>query len=141
MESSSTAKSKNDKAWRAVSEEIKKIFRTAVLQLQEKGTMKSAQAKKFLCSGTSYIYSVFPATKIWTIKDFISYLQRSSHLLCIIVLHDQVTTDLMLQKFSLQKSILYKSIVPKMTLKILRNLMPVFKIWKIKTFNSKCQSQ
>ena len=51
MESSSAAKTKNDKAWRNVSEEIKRIFRTAVLQLQEKGTMKSAQAKKFLCSG------------------------------------------------------------------------------------------
>ncbi|KAE8279136.1 NACHT and WD repeat domain-containing protein 2 [Larimichthys crocea] len=50
MESSSAAKTKNDKAWRNVSEEIKRIFRTAVLQLQEKGTMKSAQAKKFLCS-------------------------------------------------------------------------------------------
>uniref|UniRef100_A0A8C2ITE3 NACHT and WD repeat domain containing 2 n=1 Tax=Cyprinus carpio TaxID=7962 RepID=A0A8C2ITE3_CYPCA len=50
MESSSVAKSKNDKAWRAVSEEIKRIFRTSVLQLQEKGTMKSGQAKKFLCS-------------------------------------------------------------------------------------------
>lgn len=51
MESSSAVKTKNDKAWRNVSEEIKRIFRTAVLQLQEKGTMKSAQAKKFLCSG------------------------------------------------------------------------------------------
>ncbi|KAF3837072.1 hypothetical protein F7725_004536 [Dissostichus mawsoni] len=50
MESSSAAKTKNDKAWRNVSEEIKKIFRTAVLQLQEKGTMKCPQAKKFLCS-------------------------------------------------------------------------------------------
>ncbi|XP_071374806.1 NACHT and WD repeat domain-containing protein 2 isoform X2 [Centroberyx affinis] len=50
MESSSAAKTKNDKAWRNVSEEIKRIFRTAVLQLQEKGTMKAAQAKKFLCS-------------------------------------------------------------------------------------------
>lgn len=51
MESSSAAKTKNDKAWRTVSEEIKRIFRTAVLHLQEKGTMKSAEAKKFLCSG------------------------------------------------------------------------------------------
>lgn len=51
MESSSAAKSKNDKAWRTVSEEIKRIFRTAVLHLQEKGTMKSTEAKKFLCSG------------------------------------------------------------------------------------------
>lgn len=51
MESSSAAKTKNDKAWRNVSEEIKRIFRTAVLQLQEKGTMKSTEAKKFLCSG------------------------------------------------------------------------------------------
>ncbi|MEQ2167330.1 NACHT and WD repeat domain-containing protein 2 [Goodea atripinnis] len=50
MESSSAAKTKNDKAWRNVSEEIKRIFRTAVLQLQEKGTMKSADANKFLCS-------------------------------------------------------------------------------------------
>lgn len=51
MESTSAAKTKNDKAWRNVSEEIKRIFRTAVLQLQEKGTMKSTEAKKFLCSG------------------------------------------------------------------------------------------
>lgn len=51
MESSSVAKARNDKAWRNVSEEIKRLFRTAVLQLQEKGTMKSAEAKKFLCSG------------------------------------------------------------------------------------------
>lgn len=51
MESSSVAKAKNDKAWRNVSEEIKRLFRAAVLQLQEKGTMKSAEAKKFLCSG------------------------------------------------------------------------------------------
>lgn len=51
METSSAAKTKNDKAWRNVSEEIKRIFRTAVLHLQEKGTMKSAEAKKFLCSG------------------------------------------------------------------------------------------
>lgn len=51
MESSSAAKTKNDKAWRNVSEEIKRIFRRSVLQLQEKGTMKPPQAKKFLCSG------------------------------------------------------------------------------------------
>lgn len=61
MESSSAAKTKNDKAWRNVSEEIKRIFRTAVLQLQEKGTMKSAEAKKFLCSGESPVdvFSIF----------------------------------------------------------------------------------
>lgn len=53
MESSSAAKTKNDKAWRNVSDEIKRIFRTAVLHLQEKGTMKSTEAKKFLCSGWS----------------------------------------------------------------------------------------
>lgn len=59
MESSSVVKTKNDKAWRNVSEEIKRIFRTAVLQLQEKGTMKSAQAKKFLCSGKFHVCFFF----------------------------------------------------------------------------------
>lgn len=62
MESSSAAKTKNDKAWRNVSEEIKKIFRTAVLQLQEKGTMKSAQAKKFLCSGWFQVFIFYVAS-------------------------------------------------------------------------------
>ncbi|KPP75138.1 leucine-rich repeat and WD repeat-containing protein [Scleropages formosus] len=47
---SGNTKAKTDKAWRTVSEEIKKIFRTSVLQLQEKGMMKSNQARKFLCS-------------------------------------------------------------------------------------------
>uniref|UniRef100_A0A4W5M882 NACHT and WD repeat domain containing 2 n=1 Tax=Hucho hucho TaxID=62062 RepID=A0A4W5M882_9TELE len=46
-----SVRSENDKAWRNVSEEIKRIFRRSVLQLQEKGTMKPPQAKKFLCSG------------------------------------------------------------------------------------------
>lgn len=55
MESNSAAKTKNDKAWRGVSDEIKKIFRAAVLQLQEKGTMKAPQAKKFLCSRTVHL--------------------------------------------------------------------------------------
>lgn len=55
MELSSATKTKNDKAWRKVSEEIKRIFRAAVLLLQEKGTMTSIQAKKFLCSGQSQI--------------------------------------------------------------------------------------
>lgn len=55
MELSSAAKTKNDKAWRKVSEEIKRIFRAAVLLLQEKGTMTSIQAKKFLCSGQSQV--------------------------------------------------------------------------------------
>lgn len=55
MELSTAAKTKNDKAWRKVSEEIKRIFRAAVLLLQEKGTMTSIQAKKFLCSGQSQV--------------------------------------------------------------------------------------
>ncbi|KAL4630189.1 NACHT and WD repeat domain-containing protein 2 [Arapaima gigas] len=49
MEPGST-KAKTDKAWRTVLEEIKKIFRTSILRLQEKGMMKSNQARKFLCS-------------------------------------------------------------------------------------------
>ncbi|XP_066576070.1 NACHT and WD repeat domain-containing protein 2 [Amia ocellicauda] len=42
--------SQNDKNWRNISEEIKRIFKTAVSLLQEKGTMKNSQAKRFLCS-------------------------------------------------------------------------------------------
>lgn len=61
MESSSVAKTKNDKAWRKVSEEIKRIFRAAVLLLQEKGTMTSIQAKKFLCSGKSQVNFLVPS--------------------------------------------------------------------------------
>ncbi|XP_048825840.1 NACHT and WD repeat domain-containing protein 2 isoform X2 [Brienomyrus brachyistius] len=49
MESGST-KAKTDRAWRSVSDEIKKIFHTAVHHLQEKGTMKNNQAKRFFCS-------------------------------------------------------------------------------------------
>lgn len=56
MESGST-KAKTDRAWRSVSEEIRKIFHTAVHHLQEKGTMKSNQAKRFLCSGEDSWYS------------------------------------------------------------------------------------
>ncbi|XP_043919383.1 NACHT and WD repeat domain-containing protein 2 [Protopterus annectens] len=47
---SPTKNSPNDKKWKKVSEEITKIFKTAVTLLQEKGTMKPGQAKRYLCS-------------------------------------------------------------------------------------------
>ncbi|XP_033870299.2 NACHT and WD repeat domain-containing protein 2-like isoform X1 [Acipenser ruthenus] len=46
----STNDSQNDKTWQNISEEIKKIFKTAVSSLQKKGTMNNNQAKRFLCS-------------------------------------------------------------------------------------------
>ncbi|MBN3281948.1 NWD2 protein, partial [Polyodon spathula] len=46
----STNNSQNDKTWQNISEEIKKIFKTAVSLLQKKGTMNNNQAKRFLCS-------------------------------------------------------------------------------------------
>ncbi|XP_006629711.2 NACHT and WD repeat domain-containing protein 2 isoform X1 [Lepisosteus oculatus] len=40
----------NDKSWQNIADGIKKVFKTAVSLLQEKGTMKNSQAKRFLCS-------------------------------------------------------------------------------------------
>ncbi|XP_029878987.1 NACHT and WD repeat domain-containing protein 2 isoform X1 [Aquila chrysaetos chrysaetos] len=48
MESSSN--SMNENKWQDVSEEIKKIFKTAVKSLYEKGKMKHSQAKRYLSS-------------------------------------------------------------------------------------------
>ncbi|XP_052636241.1 NACHT and WD repeat domain-containing protein 2 isoform X1 [Harpia harpyja] len=48
MESSSN--SMNENKWQDVSEEIKKIFKTAVKLLYEKGKMKHSQAKRYLSS-------------------------------------------------------------------------------------------
>lgn len=49
MESSSN--SMNENKWQDISEEIKKIFKTAVKLLYEKGKMKHSQAKRYLSSG------------------------------------------------------------------------------------------
>lgn len=57
MESSSN--SVNESKWQDISEEIKKIFKTAVKLLYEKGKMKHSQAKRYLSSGkvqTNYFY-------------------------------------------------------------------------------------
>ncbi|CAM5109192.1 unnamed protein product [Eretmochelys imbricata] len=48
MESSSN--STNENKWKDISEEIKKIFKTAVKLLHEKGKMKHSQAKRYLSS-------------------------------------------------------------------------------------------
>ncbi|KAF1510444.1 NACHT and WD repeat domain-containing protein 2, partial [Eudyptula minor novaehollandiae] len=48
MESSSN--SENENKWQDISEEIKKIFKTAVKLLYEKGKMKHSQAKRYLSS-------------------------------------------------------------------------------------------
>uniref|UniRef100_A0A8D2PB27 Uncharacterized protein n=2 Tax=Zosteropidae TaxID=36297 RepID=A0A8D2PB27_ZOSLA len=48
MESSSN--SMNENKWQDISEEIKKIFKTAVKLLYEKGKMKHSQAKRYLSS-------------------------------------------------------------------------------------------
>ncbi|KAK1175609.1 NACHT and WD repeat domain-containing protein 2-like [Acipenser oxyrinchus oxyrinchus] len=45
-----TNNSQKDKMWQNISEEIKKIFKTAVSLLQGKGTMNYNQAKRFFCS-------------------------------------------------------------------------------------------
>ncbi|XP_078256221.1 NACHT and WD repeat domain-containing protein 2 [Rhinoraja longicauda] len=45
-----TINSPNPKKWKEISEEIKKLFKTAVNILQERGTMESSKAKKYLCS-------------------------------------------------------------------------------------------
>lgn len=64
MESSSN--SMNENKWQDISEEIKKIFKTAVKLLYEKGKMKHSQAKRYLSSGKVhannfyvFIYCVF----------------------------------------------------------------------------------
>lgn len=64
MESSSN--SMNENKWQDISEEIKKIFKTAVKLLYEKGKMKHSQAKRYLSSGKvqtncfyMYIYYLF----------------------------------------------------------------------------------
>lgn len=49
MESSSNPV--NESKWQDISEEIKKIFKTAVKLLYEKGKMKHSQAKRYLSSG------------------------------------------------------------------------------------------
>lgn len=41
----------NENKWQDISEEIKKIFKTAVELLYEKGKMKHSQAKRYLSSG------------------------------------------------------------------------------------------
>lgn len=41
----------NENKWQDISEEIKKIFKTAVKLLYEKGKMKHSQAKRYLSSG------------------------------------------------------------------------------------------
>lgn len=49
----------NENKWQDISEEIKKIFKTAVKLLYEKGKMKHSQAKRYLSSGkvqTNYFY-------------------------------------------------------------------------------------
>ncbi|XP_041121063.1 NACHT and WD repeat domain-containing protein 2-like [Polyodon spathula] len=50
----STNNSQNDKMWQNISEEIKKIFKTAVSLLQGKGTMNYKQAKRFFCSAIEH---------------------------------------------------------------------------------------
>lgn len=49
----------NENKWQDISEEIKKIFKTAVKLLYDKGKMKHGQAKRYLSSGkvqTKYLY-------------------------------------------------------------------------------------
>uniref|UniRef100_A0A4W3IE44 NACHT and WD repeat domain containing 2 n=1 Tax=Callorhinchus milii TaxID=7868 RepID=A0A4W3IE44_CALMI len=46
----STSNSPGDKKWNKISEEIKEVFKTAVTLLQERGTMQSCEAKKYLRS-------------------------------------------------------------------------------------------
>lgn len=49
----------NENKWQDISEEIKKIFKTAVKLLYEKGKMKHSQAKRYLSSGkvqSNYFY-------------------------------------------------------------------------------------
>nr|XP_015200349.1 PREDICTED: NACHT and WD repeat domain-containing protein 2 isoform X3 [Lepisosteus oculatus] len=70
----------NDKSWQNIADGIKKVFKTAVSLLQEKGTMKNSQAKRFLCSETVYIWSVaeesicrrvqLPNNFLKTLEDF-----------------------------------------------------------------------
>lgn len=56
----------NENKWKDISEEIKKIFKTAVKLLHEKGKMKHSQAKRYLSSGkvqntyTKYSISMHP---------------------------------------------------------------------------------
>uniref|UniRef100_A0A8D0GI68 NACHT and WD repeat domain-containing protein 2 n=1 Tax=Sphenodon punctatus TaxID=8508 RepID=A0A8D0GI68_SPHPU len=47
---SSSSDPANENKWQDVSEEIKKVFQTAVKLLHEKGKMKHSQAKRYLCS-------------------------------------------------------------------------------------------
>lgn len=56
MEPSSN--SMNENKWQDISEEIKKIFKTAVKLLYEKGKMKHSQAKRYLSSGKVQIIFV-----------------------------------------------------------------------------------
>uniref|UniRef100_A0A8C4RR55 NACHT and WD repeat domain containing 2 n=3 Tax=Erpetoichthys calabaricus TaxID=27687 RepID=A0A8C4RR55_ERPCA len=43
-------KEENNKKWQSIAEELKRIFKISVSLLQEKGTMKKSQAKRYLCS-------------------------------------------------------------------------------------------
>lgn len=49
----------NENKWQDVSEEIKKIFKTAVKLLYEKGKMKHSQAKRYLSSGKVQTISIY----------------------------------------------------------------------------------
>ena len=46
-----SANAENEKTWQEISDEIKKIFKTAVKLLHERGKMKHSQAKRYLFSG------------------------------------------------------------------------------------------
>ena len=49
----------NEDKWQDISEEIKKIFKTAVKLLYEKGKMKHSQAKRYLSSGKVQTISIY----------------------------------------------------------------------------------
>ncbi|KAM4706593.1 NACHT and WD repeat domain-containing protein 2 [Discoglossus pictus] len=76
-----STKSENEKKWRAVAEEIKNIFYTAVKLLQENGKLKSSQAKRYLSSALEdeFDFALGKQTAAF-LKKCVCYIRKISNI-------------------------------------------------------------
>ncbi|MEE6462291.1 hypothetical protein FKM82_001542 [Ascaphus truei] len=77
----SSTKSANEKKWRAIAEEIKHIFNTAVKLLQEKGKLKSSQTKRYLSSALEdeFDFALGKQTPAF-LKKCVCYIRKISNI-------------------------------------------------------------
>ncbi|KAM4808251.1 NACHT and WD repeat domain-containing protein 2 [Rhinophrynus dorsalis] len=77
----SSTSSANEKKWRAVAEEIKNIFNTAVKLLQEKGKLKTSQAKRYLSSALEdeFDFALGKQTAAF-LKKCVCYIRKISNI-------------------------------------------------------------